>query len=435
MSLSPVAPAVSLSSLLKRAVVDADGKALGRLEDAITWLRDDEYPLLHGLVISQNGIRAFVPASEIVGIDLDRIRLQSSRQDSRPFERREGEVLLKEDVLGHRLLDVERSALVRAYDIRLASTKEGWVANGLDVHKHHWFQFGTHEHHPARDWHSFILLAGNPTALKSRVVASHIRRLKPAQLADIIEGASAQEQDLLLAQVHADPELEADVFEELDENKQTLLFKSRTDAEVADVLSRMRGDDVADAIMDLSQERRQTVLGLLPPAQNAKVMVLLGYNAATAGGLMGTDYLALLESQSVADALSKLREATTQQPEALNTIYTLRADGTLAGALTLVRALQLDPNTLLSDAADADTVVAAPDDDIIAVTTRMADFNLLTLPVLDPDGRVLGVVTVDDALEAAIPSDWYRRASGRPTATWRSKGLARPDHTKRGPGQ
>lgn len=173
------------------------------------------------------------------------------------------------------------------------------------------------------------------------------------------------------------------------------------------------------------------MLGLLPSAQNAKVMALLGYNAATAGGLMGTDYLALPESQSVADALAMLREATTQQPEALNTIHTLRADGSLVGTLTLVRALQLDPATMLSDAADADIVVAAPDDDIIVVTTRMADFNLLTLPVLDSDGRVLGIVTVDDALEAAIPRDWYRRASGRPTATRRAKALLRPDGTKR----
>jgi len=88
-----------------------------------------------------------------------------------------------------------------------------------------------------------------------------------------------------------------------------------------------------------------------------------------------------------------------------------------------VRALQLDPNTLLRDAVDSDTVVASPEDDIVTVTTRMADFNLLTLPVLDPEGRVLGIVTVDDALEAAIPQDWYRRASGQPTATRHSKGL------------
>lgn len=430
MTPSPAAPAVSLSSLLKRTVVDADDRVIGRLHDAITWLRDDAYPLLHGLVVGKDGAHVFVPTADIASIGPQKIRLRAARPSLRPFERREGEVLLKQDVLGHRLLDVDRSALVRAYDDRLAATETGWVAAGLDVHKHRWFHFGAHEHHPARDWHSFLLL-GSPTALKSRFAASRIRRLKPAQLADLIEGASSQEQDLLLAQVHADPELEADVFEELDEDKQTFLFKTRSDADVANVLSRMRADDAADAIMDLSQERRLRVLGLLPSAQNAKVMALLGYNAATAGGLMGTDYLALPESQSVADALAMLREATTQQPEALNTIHTLRADGSLVGTLTLVRALQLDPATMLSDAADADIVVAAPDDDIIVVTTRMADFNLLTLPVLDSDGRVLGIVTVDDALEAAIPRDWYRRASGRPTATRRAKALLRPDGTKR----
>ena len=423
MTTSPTPPAVSLSSLLKRAVVDADGKALGRLEDVVTWLRDDAYPLLHGLVVGEEGNRVFVPATDIASVDPDKIRLHAARQDSRLFERREGEVLLKQDVLGHRLLDVDRSTLVRAYDIRLASTEAGWLAVGLDVHKHHWFQFGAHEHHPARDWHSFLLLIGTPSVLKSRYAASHIRRLKPAQLADIIEGASPQEQHLLLAQVHADPELEADVFEELDENKQTLLFRSRSDAEVADVLSRMRGDDVADAIMDLPQERRRKVLDLLPPAQSAKVTALLGYNAATAGGLMSTDYLAISEESSIADALLKLRAATTQQPEAMTTIHTLRSDGTLAGTLTLVRALQLEPTSQLSEVADLDTVVASPDDDIVAVTTRMADFNLLTLPVLDPDGRLLGVVTVDDALEAAIPRDWYRRASGQPTAMRRRKVL------------
>ena len=414
---------MSFSSLLKRPVVDDEDVTLGRLVDASTRLRNEEYPLLTGLVLDSDGRRVFVPATDIVGIEPQKIRLRAARQEAQPYGQRDGEVLLKQDVLGHRLLDVDRSALVRAYDIRLAATREGWAAVGLDVHRHRWFQFGAHDHHPTRDWHAFLLLTGDPSSFKSRFAANRIHRLKPAQLADLIEGASTQEQDLLLAQVHADPELEADVFEELDEDKQTLLFKSRSDVDVAQVLSRMRADDVADAIMDLPQERRKDVLALLPPAQNIKVMALLGYNAATAGGLMGPEYLALPDDQSIADALSKLRQATTQQPEALTTIHALRPDGTLSGTLALVRALQMDSNTLLRDAVDTDTVVASPDDDIVAVTTRMADFNLLTLPVVDPEGRMLGIVTVDDALEAAIPLDWYRRASGQPAAMRRSKGL------------
>jgi Mg/Co/Ni transporter MgtE len=326
-----------------------------------------------------------------------------------PFERRDGEVLLKQDILGHRLIDITRSALVRAFDVRFTSSAAGWIATALDVHKHRWFQFGAHENHPARDWHSFLLLLGNQKSSEANLELSRIRRLKPAQIADMIESASAQEQNLLLTQVHTDPELEADVFEELDDDKKSELLNMRSDQNIADVLSRMRTDDVADTVMDLPQSRRRKVLDLMPPAQSTKVLALLGYNEATAGGLMGTDYLALPEDRSIADALIKIREATTQQPEALVTIHTLRSDGTLAGTLGLVRALQLDPATVLREVADPQAVVASPEDDIIAITTRMADFNLLSLPVLDAAGRMLGIVTVDDALEAAIQRDWFER--------------------------
>ena len=404
---------LSLCLLLKQAVIDAKEKSLGRLEDVIVRLRDDAYPLLTGLVVGVGASRIFVSANDVVTIDAGSVRLRTAKLDLRPFARRDGEVLLKQDILGNRLIDIAHTALVKAYDIRLKATTEGWAAVGLDVHKHSWFHFGAHEDHPARDWHAFLPLIGAQRTLKGLPASRWIGRLKPAQIADIIEGASAREQDLLLAQVHADPELEANVFEELDDASQAQVLRTRSDQDVADVLSRMRADDVADAVMELPQSRRLKVLELIPQPQNTKVLTLLGYNHATAGGLMGTDYLALPEDQSIADALQKLRFATTQQPEALTTIHSLRPNGALAGTLSLVRALQLDPATLLREAADTNPVVASPEDDIIAVTTRMADFNLLSLPVLDPKGCILGIITVDDALEAAIPRDWSRREPGQ----------------------
>jgi CBS domain-containing protein len=406
---------LSLSLLLKRAIVDAHDKALGQLEDAIVRLREDDYPLLTGLVIRAGANRIFVSIGDVVSIEPGSVRLRTAKLDLRPFERRDGEVLLKRDVLGHRLIDVAHSALVKAYDVRLKATEGGWTAIGLDVHKQSWFHFGAHEHHHARDWHGFVLLLGDQKSFKIPPSSRWMGRLKPAQIADIIEAASAQEQDLLLAQVHEDPALEAHVFGELDDERQARLLKNRSDQDVADVLSRMRADDVADAVMELPQDRRLKVLELLPQPQNTKVLTLLGYNHATAGGLMGTDYLALSEDHSIADALQKLRTATTQQPEALTTIHSLGADGALAGTISLVRALQLDPATPLREAADPHPIAASPQDDIIAVTTRMADFNLLTLPVVDHEGRILGIITVDDALEAAIPNDWSRREPGHPT--------------------
>ena len=196
---------VSLSTLFKQDVFDAHDERFDRFVDAIIKLRNDQYPLLIGLVIELDGNFLFAPASAAIKLDGDTIRLRVTAAEMQPYERHDGDVLLKQDVLGHRLLDIDRRALVKAYDIRIAERPEGWASVGLDVHRHRWFQFGAHEHHPARDWHGFLLLTGDQKIPNSRSASNWIGRLKPAQIADIIEGASAQEQDLLLAQVHADP--------------------------------------------------------------------------------------------------------------------------------------------------------------------------------------------------------------------------------------
>ncbi len=407
-------PRFMLSTLLRQSVLDSEGNQIGVLADAIVRLRDGAYPTLRGLVIDVGGTRIFATKEDLAGIDTDHIRLRTSTLDLRPFSRREGEVLLKEDVLGHRLIDTERAIMVKAYDIELSQTGDSWEATGLDVHKPRWFRTErSHKPHTPRDWNQFLPLIGHKDSSKVRSVSARFGKMKPAQIADLIEESSANEQYELLAQVHNDPELEADVFEELDDDSQSRILKDRSDEEVADVLAHMRADDAADAVMDLPQERRKAILALLPPIQHAKVMALLGYHDATAGGLMGTDYTALSSTTTVAEAIEAVRTATTQQPEALTTIYSLHPDGTLAGVIGLVQALQSNPDKTLAEVADPEPVTAQPGDDIIEVTTTMADFNLLTLPVVDTEHRILGVITVDDALEAAIPSDWARREHNR----------------------
>jgi CBS domain-containing protein len=404
------APTVLLSTLLKHAVLDAKGESLGALADAIVELRGGDYPMLTGFAAKIGSVTVFVPISRVTSIDADRIELRSAKLDLRPFARRVGEVLLRADVLRHRLIDVDRALLVRAYDVQLTLGDEGWIVTGLDVHKRRLVHIGArHERHPVRDWRSFEALIGHEESVLVRSPFGQLRRLKPAQIADLIEEASRDEQEELLAQVHADPELEADVFEELEEDQQVELLRSRPVDQIAEVIARMRADDAADAVMDLPQEQRLPVLDLLPEPQRTKVRTLLGYHDATAGGLMGVDFLAVPSHQTVGAALNALRVATAQQPEALITIYATNDEGALVGALGLVRALQLDPSTRLADAVEGDPVRARPDEDLVEVTRRMADYNLLAMPVVDDTDRILGVITVDDVLEAAMPQDWLRR--------------------------
>ncbi|MDQ4491685.1 CBS domain-containing protein [Sinomonas sp. ASV486] len=401
---------LSLSALLRQPVTDSDGRRMGALADLIVHLRHDGYPRVTGLVLAVGSARVFVSAADLAALAPERVQLAVSSVDVREFRRREGEVLLSEDVLGHRLIDLSRVAFVKAYDVQLTQVLDGWAATGLDVHRRRWLSLGPrHAAHPPRDWKDFEPLIGHAESAQVRAVTGRIPELKPAQIADIIEEATGDEQNELLAQVHEDPELEADVFEELDENSKSGLFRDRSDAEVAEVLGRMQADDAADALMDLPQERRSPVLQALPEPQRTRVHRLLGYHDLTAGGLMGTDFLALPATATAADALAAVGAADTLQPQALVMLYTLAPDGTLDGAFSLPQAVQADPRQTLAELADTDVVVASPGDDVIDVTTRMADFNLLALPVVSEGRRLIGVITVDDALEAAIPEDWSRR--------------------------
>jgi MgtE intracellular N domain/CBS domain len=413
-------PTLRLSGLLRRPVADSSGESIGRLADVIVRLRGTDYPLVTGVVVAVGGRDIFVPIEQVSGFAGDPLRLATKRLSLRPFDRREGEVLLRADVLGHRLIDVQNARLVRAADLELGRDRQEWVLSGVGTRRRPRRLFGLLDPPPQddaaafRDWHDFEWLIGHESSALLRGPFARIRRLKPAQIADLLENASKEEETEILGRVHADPELEADVFEELDEDLAIRLLGARTDTEIAAVLARMRADDAADAIAELPQRRRQPVLDLLPAAQRAKVLTLMGFNSTSAGGLMGMDYIALPCLATVSEALARVRESALLQPEALTSVHAVDQDGGLRGVARLVTLVQADPDARLIDVSDADPVRVGADTDITDVAVLMTDYNLITIPVVDDARRLLGVITVDDVLEVALPEDWRRREAVAP---------------------
>src|SRR5271169_6135466 len=156
-----------LSQLLKRPISDRSGESIGRLEDVIVRLRGADYPLVTGLVAAVGGRQIFVPLDQVSSFDGDPLRLSSARLDLRHFERREGEVLLRADVLGHRLIDVANARLVRAADLELAMDGEEWVVAGVDTRRRPRRLFGLlapeapDDTSAFRDWHDFEWLIGH----------------------------------------------------------------------------------------------------------------------------------------------------------------------------------------------------------------------------------------------------------------------------------
>ena len=208
---------VHLSALLGRPLFSPTNESVGKVDDVIVGLRGEDYPLVTGLVAKVGGRRVFVPMERVAELSEQRIVLAKSKVDLRGFERRDGEVLLREDILGHRLIDVADAVLVRAWDVELRATDEGWAVSCLDTRRPPRL-FGlirSSAGRPCQDWKAFEPLIGHTPSVRARATFGRVVRLKPAQIADLLEDASHTEGEEILDVVHSDPELEADVFEEL----------------------------------------------------------------------------------------------------------------------------------------------------------------------------------------------------------------------------
>jgi len=406
-----------LSSVLRSPLLDRAGDRLGRVEDLIVRLADGGYPPVTGLKARIGGRELFVPVDRIAVLEPGAVRLAGEQLSLGRFERRVGEVLLGADVLGRKLVHVEADPprLVAAHEIELACIETWWRVVGVD----HTARARLRRSLPRRlrgliadgpflDWTDLEPFVGHVPSARLRFSHRKLANLHPAEIADLVEAASHDEGEELIEAVGQDRELEADVFEELDEHHQLEFIRERPDDQVAAVVARMASDDAADLIVEIDQDRRGRILALLPVAQRARIEALLGYNPSTAGGLMSPDFISLAPGDPVERAIEKVRRSDLA-PGTLTTVYLLDAGGGLSGSVAVVTLLRADPHTPLETIAEHEPVSVATGAEVPEVARTMTDYNLVMLAVLDDDERMVGVVTVDDVLELTLPTGWRRR--------------------------
>jgi CBS domain-containing protein len=405
-----------LSQVLGGALRDNEGGRIGRVDDLIVRFGGTGYPPITGFLVSVAGRQAFVSADAASDIGPSRVFLRTPRIDLRPFRRRPEEVLLKKDVLDQQLINVDGARLVRANDIELARVHGWWRVVGVETGPRGALRRllpralgGRVEPHEFLDWASVEPFVGHIPTLKLRVPHPKLAKLHPAEIADLVEEAShGQGEEIMRAVRGDDRELEADVFEELDEQHQLEFIQERSDPEVAAVVARMAPDDAADLVAEMDEERRDAVLGLVPVSQRTKVRALLGYDPAEAGGLMSPDFVCLYRQATVAEALERVR-TTLAPPELLTTIFVMDSRRRLAGSLPLAELVRADSDSALLELVARDTPRLIPDAEFEEVARLMADYNLTAAPVVDDEGRMIGVITVDDVLEVMLPKGWRRR--------------------------
>jgi CBS domain-containing protein len=407
-----------LSSIAGSPLVDSDGHKLGRVEDVIVRLDDpNALPPVTGLRARIGGRHMFVPIERIARLEPDAARTSTTKLNLGQFERREGEVLLRHDLLGRSLINVQTAQLVTAREVELVCRDGSWRVGGVDsslgagVRRHMPRRFRDHdgEQREFVAWPDLEPFLGHVPTSRLRLAPRRLARLHPAQIADLVEAASHEEGEEIMEAVGQDKELEADVFEELDEEHQLEFLRERSDTEVAAVLARMASDDAADLLLEIDQDRRLPVLELMPAAKQRKIRDLLGYNPGTAGGLMNPDFLALPDTLSVEEALRAVRSSQLSAPELQTVHVVMGTDGTFAGSLALAEITRAEESHTLGQLIDEPAPVVTADADLPEIARLMTDYNLVALAVVDSDGRMVGVLAVDDILELMLPSDWRRR--------------------------
>jgi magnesium transporter len=402
-----------LTSLLDQPVVGKGGEEIGRLEDVIVRIGDDLYPPIAGLVVRDQRRHFFVPARHLAAFEM-KTHLSSLTVDLHPFRRRDGEVLLRKDVLDHQLIDITGRRIVRVNDVQLALVEGLYRVIGVDISP----QALLRRLGPRAWAHKIVgrqvigwadvqyLASAAPVQLK--VSYDRLAELHPVDLARIVDALSYREGAEIVAAL--DDETAAETLEEVSDERLAELLETMDQERAADILEEMDPSAAADALEDLDEEIAEQLLAKMEPEEAADVQASLAYDEDSVGRMMSHEFVRVPESATVGDAIRTIRELE-EVPDPLLAVYVMTDDDpdVLYGIIRLRSLILEDPSTPLRDLAERNLPSVHPDDSTEDVGLVLAEYNLLAAPVVDDDGHMIAIVTVDDALAALLPEVWERR--------------------------
>ncbi len=402
-----------LSQVLGRPIRDLEGERVATIKDVIVRLGKDDHPPITGLVARYRRRDFFLSRWRVTELDEQGVRLNSDIIDLRPFVRREGEVLLARDVLDKQLIDVDGKRVVRINDVQLIEAGGDWRVTGADVSLQGLWRrlapagfMGTRRPVEVLDWSDVGYLATDAATVQLKSSSGKLARLHPVEIARLAEALSYHHGSEVVESL--DDETAAETLEEMPAERQARILGDMDEERAADILEWMSPDEAADVLGDLPEEKAEELLGLMEDEEQAEVAELLPYEDDTAGGLMTTEFVTLPRELTVGEALARLREMA-ETPNMIYYLYVVEGQWKLLGVIALRSLILADPSAPLAEVMRTEFQTANPDETAKDVAQRIAEYNLLALPVVDDGGDILGIITVDDAMEILLPKDWRQR--------------------------
>jgi CBS domain-containing protein len=407
-----------LSQAIGRPVLDANGEPLGKVDDLIVAV-GDRYPPVTGLVVATDRRRIFLPWSQVARFDSSGARLSTDRIDITKFQSRPEEIQLRTDLLDKQIVDIDGRKVVRVNDLRLDDVEGRLHLVAVDVGAAGLLRrLGIEGGYrilarnlrlptPERyiDWEDVDPVETSIASIKLRIPHAGLTELHPADLATIMDQLAPRDRAGVLAAL--DDESVADAIEEMEPDTQVEVLEGLSPERAADILEEMSPDDAADLVADLSDETREELLALMERDEAAELGGLLAYREESAGGMMTTEFVAVPADLTAGQTIDRLRQLEPDA-ETIYYVYVVDGDGRLVGVLSLRDLIVARPETTIREVMIDEPVAVEVNADRADVAAVVARYNLLAVPVVDADHRLVGIVTVDDAIDAILPASRRR---------------------------
>jgi len=407
-----------LSKLLGSPVRDVADKSAGTLHDLVVSTAQ-AYPRITAIGVRRRGKTLCAPWNAVTSFEESAILLRIPASDIGERELQPGELYLSATFLDKQLIDTEGRKVIRVNDIQLLRTGAHVHVAGVDVSSGAILRrvgLGKVSERLAKsrqnprphliDWKDVDVEHTDDSSVRLAVPRTKLELLHPADIADLVHELSPEERAAVLDALEDD--LAADTFEELHPSYQASLLLDLPDGKASELLANMAPDAAADLLADLPDDRRQHFIAMMEKDDAEDLRELLSYPEHSAGGIMTTDYAWARLDDTAAEATERLREQE-EDAETVYYIYVVDRSERLRGVFSLRDLLMTPPDKKVRDFMTEHPISVRTDASEEDITDVIAKYNLIALPVVDEEGELHGIITIDDAIDLVLPLAWKKR--------------------------
>jgi flagellar motility protein MotE (MotC chaperone) len=390
-------------------VFDPAGDRVGKVIDVLLSHRKSGAPRVTGMLVEITGRRrVFVPIARITSIANGQV-ISTGLIDVRRFTQRGQETRVVAEMLGRKVSLTDGSGMASIEDLAIEQGKNrDYIVTELFLRRPK-----TSASPFARgatlfaNWEQITESTDAGSQSAQQLIATY-SELRPADLANAL--LDLPEERMLEVAEELDDERLADVLEELPEEEQLEIIQDLDDERAAEVLDLMQPDDAADLMANLPEGRSEAIFELMDEEEAEDIRMLMQFDEFTAGGLMTTEPIICAADATVAEAMAQIRRKEISPVLAAQVFITLPpyevATGRYLGVVHFQKMLRRPPHERMGSLLDTELEPLKPHTHISVIHRALATYNLVALPVVDDQHHLIGVVTVDDVLDHLLPDDW-----------------------------